>query len=69
MPNNTEKLACYAAIYEPIQSVGATVMSRLNVYHMLDKVPLAINSGSRWGLMASSLVFALPLMFIAPLRY
>jgi hypothetical protein len=58
--NNSRKLANYAGFYKGIQSAGAAIMWRLDGLHISYMSELA----SCWGLLAGSLLIALPVMMI-----
>ena len=60
--NNGRKLANFAGFYKGIQSAGAAIMWRLDG---LDNPPSYMAMfGSCWGLLAGSLVIALPVMLL-----
>lgn len=60
LTNNGRKLANYAGFYKGIQSAGAAVMWRLDALNE----PYMTELGSSWGLLAGSLIFALPLILM-----
>lgn len=60
MSNNSRKLANYAGFYKGIQSAGAAIMWRLDGL----KYPYMTEFASCWGLLAGSLVCAIPVMII-----
>jgi len=60
MTNNSRKLANYSGFYKGIQSAGAAVMWRLDGL----KIPYMDEFASSWGLLAGSLLIALPVMLM-----
>lgn len=58
LSNNSRQLANYAGFYKGIQSAGAAIMWRADDIGMSYMAELASN----WGLLAGSLVVALPLI-------
>ncbi|KAK5170754.1 hypothetical protein LTR04_004078 [Oleoguttula sp. CCFEE 6159] len=60
LTNNGRKLANFAGFYKGIQSAGAAIMWRLDG---MGKPYMAL-FGSSWGLLAGSLIIALPVMLI-----
>ena len=58
--NNGRKLANFAGFYKGIQSAGAAIMWRLDG----KKIPYVNMFASCWGLLAGSLLFALPVIFL-----
>ena len=60
--NNGRKLANFAGFYKGIQSAGAAIMWRLDG---MDNPPSYMAMfGSCWGLLAGSLIIALPVMLL-----
>ena len=60
MTNNSRKLANYSGFYKGIQSAGAAVIWRLDGF----KIPYMNEFASAWGLLAGSLLIALPVMLM-----
>lgn len=60
MSNNGRKLANFAGFYKGIQSAGAAVIFRIDAL----KAPFMNEFASCWGLLAGSLLIALPLIFL-----
>lgn len=60
LSNNSRKLANYAGFYKGIQSAGAAIMWRLDGLG----TPYMNEFASCWGLLAGSLVIALPMMIV-----
>jgi hypothetical protein len=60
MTNNSRKLANYSGFYKGIQSAGAAVIWRLDGL----KISYMSEFASSWGLLAGSLVIALPVMLM-----
>jgi len=60
MTNNSRKLANYSGFYKGIQSAGAAVIWRLDGL----KIPYMNEFASSWGLLAGSLLIALPVMLM-----
>lgn len=58
--NNGRKLANFAGFYKGIQSAGAAIMWRLDGLG----TPYVNMFASCWGLLAGSLLFALPVIFL-----
>lgn len=66
LSNNSRRLANYAGFYKGIQSAGAAIMWRMDGL----KVPYMSEFGSCWGLLAGSLLLALPVILVRlTLRY
>lgn len=62
--NNSRKLANFAGFYKGIQSAGAAVMWRLDGFKDGERVPYMHLFASCWGLLAGSLVIALPVIIL-----
>ena len=60
LTNNGRKLANFAGFYKGIQSAGAAIMWSMDG----DKLPYFNMFGSCWGLLAGSLLFALPVIWL-----
>lgn len=60
LTNNGRKLANYAGFYKGIQSAGAAIMWRMDAL----KIPYLSMLGSCWGLLAGSLLLALPVILV-----
>lgn len=60
LTNNSRKLANYAGFYKGIQSAGAAVVFAID----FDKLPFMNIFASCWGLLAGSLLVALPVIWI-----
>jgi len=58
LTNNGRKLANFAGFYKGIQSAGAAITWRLDDLH----IPFMNMFASNWGLLAGSLVIALPVI-------
>jgi hypothetical protein len=59
LTNNGRKLANFAGFYKGIQSAGGAITWRLDDL----KIPYMSMFASNWGLLAGSLVVALPVIF------
>ena len=60
LTNNGRKLANFAGFYKGIQSAGAAIMWRMDGLN----VPYVNMFASCWGLLAGSLLFALPVIWM-----
>ena len=60
LTNNGRKLANFAGFYKGIQSAGAAIMFRIDAL----KAPFMNEFASCWGLLAGSLLIALPLIML-----
>ncbi|MBE7181749.1 MAG: hypothetical protein INR71_11190, partial [Terriglobus roseus] len=60
LTNNSRKLANFAGFYKGIQSAGAAIIWRLDAIG----IPYWNIFGSTWGLLAGSLICALPLILV-----
>lgn len=60
LTNNGRKLANFAGFYKGIQSAGAVVIFRIDTL----KAPYMNEFASCWGLLAGSLLIALPLILM-----
>ena len=60
MTNNSRKLANYSGFYKGIQSAGAAIIWRLDGL----KISYISEFASSWGLLAGSLLIALPVMLM-----
>lgn len=60
LTNNGRKLANFAGFYKGIQSVGSSIIFRVDAL----KAPYMNEFASNWGLLAGSLVIALPLILM-----
>lgn len=60
LSNNGRKLANFTGFYKGIQSAGNAIASRIDALN----APFMNEFASNWGLLAGSLLFAAPVIFI-----